>query len=228
MEVNMTDFNLDEFFDQAEAWRDGDTRQIPGYLAERLFIDKARMPPLPGSGQTVTREQFQYREYIEREMERRWLAACFLFKINPDEPSSSEMLLNRIRQTPLPGLETTDIPPKPKKKSGRKPARDHKTVTAFLASVEQARVRLIEDEEKLATEQNRPAKKIQDTTAILSVDTNLRPIKANGNHLADSTLIARYSEWKTLKERVDKNWEKLKKLEGKRHPLLEGLARYFR
>ena len=72
----MTDFNLDEFFDQAEAWRDGDTRQIPGYLAERLFIDKARMPPLPGSGQTVTREQFQYREYIEREMERRWLAAC--------------------------------------------------------------------------------------------------------------------------------------------------------
>src|SRR5215203_4392123 len=76
MEVNMTDFNLDEFFDQAEAWRDGDTKQIPGYLAERLFIDKARMPPLPGSGQTVTREQFQYREYIEREMERRWLAAC--------------------------------------------------------------------------------------------------------------------------------------------------------
>jgi hypothetical protein len=157
-ELNMSDVELDRFFDQAGAFHKGERKEYPWPLNEPLYIDPEKSGPDEPDGENVhkllTEAQKEYRQEIGEIFRTRWTLLFLMYDINPTATAGTSAwreLTGKLVLRHVPGLQETNIPPQMKAKGKRGAPRKHgPTFDAdVVAAVEEARKPVAKGEKKL-------------------------------------------------------------------------------
>src|SRR6516164_10819828 len=159
----------DQFLRELKDFSSGKRQKYPELLAEPLYVD----PKLWGRKSTDKRltraqhqEQLRHRQEIIEKYRTRWGLLCLLYGMDPVMPRSKaawQELCHRLAVRHVPGLQTTNAPPKSKKTRGAPTTRGRAFFIELITAVDEARARV-------AKKQNTALDKISIATAIRNLD----------------------------------------------------------
>jgi hypothetical protein len=138
----------DRLMRELEDFSSGKRKEYPGSLAEPLYVD----PELWGRGlsrKQLTRarhkQQLGYRQEIIGEYRARWGLLCLVHGMDPVMPRSKvewQELCRRLAGRHVPGLQTTNIQPQPRRRRGAPSTRGLAFIIELVEAVEEARRRV--------------------------------------------------------------------------------------
>jgi hypothetical protein len=185
----------DQFLRELKDFSSGKRKKYPGSLAEPLYLD----PKLWGRKSTDKRlkraqhqEQLRYRQEIIEEYRARWGLLCLLLGMDPVMPRSKaawQELCRRLAVRHVPGLQTTNTPPQPRRRRGAPSTRGPVFFVELVEAVNEARTRV-------AKKQNKAVDKISIPSAIKNLNRRFldKWKTARGKHLSIAALETRYYE----------------------------------
>ena len=193
----------DQFYREIKDFWSGKRQKYPELLAEPLYID----PKLWGRKSTDKRltraqhqEQLRYRQEIIEKHRTRWGLLCLLCGMDPVMPRSKaawQELCRRLAVRHVPGLQTTNTPPQPRRRRGAPSTRGLVFFVELVEAVNEARARV-------AKKQNKAVDKISITSAIKNLDRRFldKWKTARGKHLSAAALETRYHEAVKMSKRA--------------------------
>jgi hypothetical protein len=189
----------DQFIQQIEDFACGKRKKYPALLAEPLYVDSK----LWGSESVHKRltkaqrqEQLRYRQKIVDEYQTRWGLLCLMYGMDPVIPrykAAWQELCRRLAVRHVPGLQTTNISPQPRKRRGAKRSRGPLYYIGLVHEVDEARARYAKTHK---------VKKVPPLTVIDNQKFLAGWKTASGKLQTAKTLLTRYRETKKMMEAV--------------------------
>jgi len=182
----MTDDAFKQFLEQARAFRKDKNGKYPDLLAKPKSVGPFR-------------DQI-YREMVDQEMAMRQDMLFLTYDIDPDEPSSWELLARALAERHVPGMRKTSESPK-KSKLGRRRTRGLDFLVDLCRAMDVA-IALCAEKRGI------PVEDVMDKVAVGYLDNAFRERwpQPNGDLLKHTTLRSRYSpvkaSWVRVKTRV--------------------------
>jgi hypothetical protein len=133
-ELDMTEEELDEFFEQAHAFRKGERKEYPEPLNKPLYVNPGIWgddePDSENVHKPPTKARTKYRQWIAEKFLMRWRLLFWMYNIDAAKTAGTSQwreLAGKLARHHVPGLQATNIPPqhaKPAKRPGRPPRKD--------------------------------------------------------------------------------------------------------
>jgi hypothetical protein len=128
-ELNMTDEEIDKFFEQAGAFHKGERKEYPWPLNEPLYVDPVKWEPdEPDGGKVQKLLTKKYRQQIGEIFRIRWTLLFLMYDIDPTATAGTSAwreLAGKLVLRHVPGLQTTGMqhannaPPELRRTRGR-------------------------------------------------------------------------------------------------------------